>query len=191
MYSILLRIVLILTIVGLFSPPSLLSETGLSEPIMSRGRKAPENAVSERPAALKVGETTRDGRFIAYIDGTVLDTTTGLMWAANDNGENINWDNAKNYCESCLRGGYTNWRLPTLDELQGLYHGNKSRPGQCDKRFYVHVATEWIDITCFWVWSSETYGSAAAYFDFSGGFQNWLPRSNLLHSRALPVRSSE
>jgi len=35
-------------------------------------------------------ETGRDGRFIAYSNGTVLDTRTNLMWAAKDNGSNIN-----------------------------------------------------------------------------------------------------
>ena len=32
------------------------------------------------------GEKARDGRFIAYDNGTVLDTRTNLMWAARDNG---------------------------------------------------------------------------------------------------------
>jgi hypothetical protein len=41
------------------------------------------------------GETGKDGRFIPYDNGTVLDTKTKLMWAANDNGSNINWANAK------------------------------------------------------------------------------------------------
>jgi len=36
-------------------------------------------------------EIGKDGRFIAYDDGTVLDTRTNLMWAAKDNGSNINW----------------------------------------------------------------------------------------------------
>src|SRR5450759_5881470 len=36
------------------------------------------------------GETVRDGRFIAYDNGTVLDTRTKLMWAAKDNGSDIN-----------------------------------------------------------------------------------------------------
>jgi len=36
-------------------------------------------------------EIKRDGRFVAYDDGTVLDTKTNLMWAAKDNGKDINW----------------------------------------------------------------------------------------------------
>jgi hypothetical protein len=65
-------------------------------------------------------QTGRDGRFIAYDNGTVLDTSTNLMWAAKDNGSNINWADA----ESNYRGGgYTDWRMPTQDELAGLYDG--------------------------------------------------------------------
>ena len=48
------------------------------------------------------GEVARDGRFIAYDNGTVLDKEAGLMWAAKDNGKNINWTDAKKYCESYL-----------------------------------------------------------------------------------------
>jgi hypothetical protein len=60
-------------------------------------------------------ETARDGRFIAYNNGTVLDMSTNLMWAARDNGGNINWANAKSYCENYRGGGYTDWRMPTKE----------------------------------------------------------------------------
>ena len=50
-------------------------------------------------------ETARDGRFIAYDNGTVLDTKTKLMWAAKDNGDYINWEDAKSYCEKYRGGG--------------------------------------------------------------------------------------
>ena len=38
----------------------------------------------------KARERARDGRFIAYDDGTVLDTRTNLMWAAKDKDNDIN-----------------------------------------------------------------------------------------------------
>ena len=77
------------------------------------------------------GETARDGRFIAYDNGTVLDTKTHLMWAAKDNGRDINWANAKSYCENYRGGGYTDWRLPTQRELMGLFDANKSQKAEC------------------------------------------------------------
>ena len=70
-------------------------------------------ALAKSPSAvLTAGEAGRDGRFIAYNNGTVSDTQTGLMWAAKDNGSNINWVNAKSYCENYRGGGYSDWRMP-------------------------------------------------------------------------------
>lgn len=137
------------------------------------------------------GEIARDGRFIAYDDGTVLDTRTNLMWAAKDNGRNINWTDAKSYCETYRGGGYTDWRMPTQDELVGLYDGSKSRPGACNQSYNIHVATELIDITCFWLWNSATRGSAAAVFNFRYGERSWSPQSYVTNSRVLPVRSGK
>jgi hypothetical protein len=106
-----------------------------------------------------------DGRFTAYDDGTVMDTQTGLMWAARDNGRGINWANAKSYCENYRGGDYTDWRMPTLGELAGLYDKSKSyRAG----KYGVHL-TKLIEFTSVLLWASENHGDRAAYFDFDGG----------------------
>jgi len=69
------------------------------------GQKTTTLAMSKRPSVSTAKEIKRDGRFIAYDDGTVLDTKTNLMWAAKDNGSNINWQGAKSYCENYRGGG--------------------------------------------------------------------------------------
>jgi hypothetical protein len=135
-------------------------------------------------------ETGRDGRFIAYDDGTVLDTRTNLMWAAKDNGRNINWEDAKSYCENYRGGGYTDWRMPTQNELVGLYDTGKTRPALCDTSYSIHVATELIDITCFAPWTLETRASITAGVSFFDGRRYWYPQS-LGYYRALPVRSAK
>jgi len=135
------------------------------------------------------GEIGTDGRFIAYDNGTVLDTRTNLIWAAKDNGSDINWQSAKSYCENYRGGGYSDWRLPTQGELAGLYDASKSRQGACDRSYKIHVATELIDTTCFAPWASETSDSYAAYFRFLDGEKVWSPKSYDSNSRALPVRS--
>ncbi|MFA5847779.1 MAG: DUF1566 domain-containing protein [Thermodesulfovibrionales bacterium] len=137
------------------------------------------------------GEKARDGRFIAYDNGTVLDTKTNLMWATKDNGNNINWANAKIYCENYRGGGYTDWRMPTQNELAGLYDARKSRPGACNKSYQIHVATELIDITCFNSWASETQSTDAASFFFSTNQRFWRPQSTDRIDRVLPVRSGK
>jgi formylglycine-generating enzyme required for sulfatase activity len=45
------------------------------------------------------------------------DPATGLHWAKTDNGQEITWEDAKAYCGHMGNG----WRLPTIDELDGLH----------------------------------------------------------------------
>jgi len=137
-------------------------------------------------------EISRDGRFIAYDNGTVLDTRTNLMWAAKDNGSEIDRANAKNYCEKYRGGGYADWRMPTQEELAKLYDPKKSQTYKCDTRSSNHIATDLIQLSCYWVWASETNGSdASAFFRFDGGrrYMNHLAGRN--SHRALPVRSGK
>jgi hypothetical protein len=135
-------------------------------------------------------EVGKDGRFIAYDNETVLDTKTKLMWAAKDNGRNINWADAKKYCEKYRGGGYTNWRLPTENELTQLYDGAK--PNKTDCGFDVYI-TKLIRLTCVFAWASDTAGSEAASFYFGeGGGQQYLVKKSLKDSyRVLPVRSGK
>jgi hypothetical protein len=141
--------------------------------------------IMTKPSA--AGEKARDGRFIAYDNGTVLDTRTNLMWAAQDNGNNINWANAKSYCENYRGDGYTDWRMPTQDELAELYDRAKTYKSDCGN---IHVTTL-IRITCDLVLASETRGAEAAGFDFYAGQRTWLSQSINLFQRALPVRSGK
>jgi hypothetical protein len=140
-------------------------------------------AVGKQPSASAVGEFGRDGRFLAYNNGTVLDTVTNLMWAAKDNGSNINWADAKSYCVNYRGGGYQDWRMPTQDELAELYDGSKTNHDGAG-------ITDLIEITNYWVWASETSGPDAADFDFYGGNWNLDPQTEV-DVRALPVRSAK
>jgi hypothetical protein len=115
----------------------------------------------------------KDGRFIAYDDGTVLDTRTSLMWAAKDNGSDIKWANAKSYCENYRGGGYSDWRMPTQDELAGLYDRSKSY--KATQLHYNIYLTEFIKLSTCCPWASETRGSEAAVFNFLYGYRYWYP----------------
>jgi len=91
-------------------------------------------------------ESGRDGRFIAYDDGTVLDTKTNLMWAAQVSAEEFITHGANEFVSNYHAGGYTDWRLPTQDEMLGLYDPAKSvLPGNSGGK-PLHVATELIII---------------------------------------------
>jgi len=132
-----------------------------------------------------VKEIGREGdRFIAYDDGTVLDTTTGLMWASKDNGEGIIWEDAKKYCENYKGGGYTDWRMPTQDELSIIYEKKKRN------KHGAHV-NQFIEITAMSVWASEFKDSKAACMIFSYNAKYWTRPSNKGRYRALPVRNTK
>lgn len=144
------------------------------------------------PQVAPVKDIGRDGRFIAYDNKTVKDTSTNLMWAAKDNGSDINWADAKSYCENYRGGGYSDWRMPTQAELAGLYDADKTYQTECRGPFGgtwdIHL-TELIRLTCTWAWSSETRGSEAFYSYFSYGYRPWKYQGGGSDGRAIPVRS--
>ncbi len=138
----------------------------------------------------KGSEIGRDGPFIAYNNGTVLDIRTGLMWAAKDNGYDIDWPGAKSYCENYRGGGYTDWRMPTQEELAGLYDKSKSYTAK-QRDYSVHL-TELIELGTCCPWASDFRGSEAASFGFRHGSRHWGPTSvSRIGSRAIPVRSNK
>ena len=56
-------------------------------------------------------------------NGTVTDLATGLTW--QQEGTWKNWTNAPNYCESLNLGGYSDWRLPNIKELESITDSSK------------------------------------------------------------------
>jgi hypothetical protein len=149
-------------------------------------KEGPTLAMAKPPLQPTAVETARDVRFIAYDNGTVLDTRTGLMWAAKDNESNITWAEAKSYCRNYRGGGYADWRMPTQDELAGLYDEGEKQP--CNGRCHV---TPLIDLTESFVWASDKRGADVAFFSFGFGGRYWRLQSKdeIVIIRALPVRS--
>jgi len=143
----------------------------------------------KRPYA-QAGDRDRDSRFIAYDNGTVLDTKTGLMWAGKDNGTDITWEDAKQYCSDFRGGGYTDWRLPTLDELEGLYDRRKTgyQPECVSLNWKVYL-TRFINLSCIWLRASDRSKTSVGSFNFHAGYRYFGFPSDALRSRVLPVRS--
>jgi len=52
------------------------------------------------------------------------DPATGLMWAKNDNGSDVNWKQASDYCWHLKLASHGDWSLPTIDELEGIFDRN-------------------------------------------------------------------
>jgi formylglycine-generating enzyme required for sulfatase activity len=60
-------------------------------------------------------------------NGTVTDIETKLMWQKKTAGP-MTWDAAMPYCSDLSLAGYTDRRLPTLDELETLADSTPDTP---------------------------------------------------------------
>lgn len=122
-----------------------------------------------------------DTRFTLSENGVVQDHVSKLMWAASDNGADINWHDSEAYCQNFDLGGYSDWRLPTLEELAALYDSAKKESG----KFGI---TPKIKLTSCCVWSADESMRSSAIFSFRTGNKPWGFQADTRELRVLPVR---
>lgn len=140
-------------------------------------------------ASLTFSAFAANTRFVTLDDGTVQDTKTGLIWASSDNGANISWTAAKAYCKTYSEGGFSDWRMPAPSEIQSLY-GNKKKVKGKDYAQSIDIATDAINLSAPYVWTSRKMsGAKAVAFGFNYGVNRRLKRGTGGNRRALPVRS--
>ena len=73
---------------------------------------------------------SQDNNFIDNGDGTISDTSTGLMWQKATAPGTYTWEQALTYCENLTlpAGGYSDWRLPNRNELQSIVDYSRYNP---------------------------------------------------------------
>jgi hypothetical protein len=134
-------------------------------------------------------------RFMDNGDGTVTDQKLGLMWSKTDNQGDINWIQAEKWVlftfPDTLPKRYDNWRLPTLAELQSILVENKNMKGyETDCGQWVKTVPQ-IQLSCGWVWTSETdpVAPTARIFNFDNVYHYTVRKAHKRGYRALPVRN--
>lgn len=100
-------------------------------------------------AAMAVRGAVPAQQFLDNGDGTVSDLTTGLMWQ-KASVQGISWQDGLAYCSDLKLGGYSDWRLPDVNELISLVDYSKSSPS-IDENYFSNTALHY--------WSSTTYPS--------------------------------
>ncbi len=153
-------------------------ETG-SETERFEAVRTPQKSLSSRPSSLKEKVIRRDGPYVAYSNGIVRDTDTGLEWKVGPD-KTTSWDEARSWVENLdLDGG--NWRMPTVEELEHLYKrgaGNRNM-------------TPLLETSGWWVWAGGTMLSSDAFgFGFGSGMGGWRSRDSS-GGRAFAVRSQD
>jgi len=100
------------------------------------------------------------------VDDTVEDNCTGLWWQQHqadvdgsgtisfDVDEELNWCEALTYCDDLDFGGFTDWRLPNIRELQSIVDYSRWHPDLPMDPKFEGIAS--------WYWSSTSNTNAPA-----------------------------
>jgi hypothetical protein len=119
-------------------------------------------------------------------DGVVSDSHTGLTWSAEDvGGKRFTWEQAKAAVAALTLGGFTDWRLPTCDELLTLVDRSRYSPA-IDTGAFPSCRSDW-----YWTSTPAAYspGGCAWVVGFYGGDADWVSHDGSLLVRA--VRASQ
>ncbi len=142
--------------------------------------------------ARKAKVLAQDGVFVLMSNDVVIDKKHRLMWARADNSTKIGIDEAKAYVKAFTLGGFTDWRIPDIQELETLMvtdSSNDTKPTQgCGGDYEIHP---FFQLTCCCPWALQDAGTRPAAYPFirkvSTGSM-WHHKSNTLGNRILPVR---
>jgi len=88
------------------------------------------------------------------------------MWTRQDNGRQVDWEQASAYCEALDLGGFSDWRLPTAPEVADLF---VPPPSGAPAGTFGEPRIEMTLSTCC-VWTSTTDERGRnQFFSFFGG----------------------
>jgi hypothetical protein len=125
--------------------------------------------VGEADGSTLANETitaTAEDTYIDNGDGTVTDTSTGLMWLASDAQEALEWEDALSWCENLEYAGHDDWRLPDVKELQSIVDYSGVFPAVDDTYFACTSLDEnpnlyyWTSTSAYFNPSDPVYGYA-------------------------------
>jgi hypothetical protein len=97
-------------------------------------------------------------------NGIVRDNVTGLEWQQATAPGTYTWQQAIDYCNNLILGGYTDWRLPTIKELSTLVDSSIPYPGPSINTSYFP------DTVAYDYWSSTT----DAYYTYYAWLANFV-----------------
>lgn len=114
-------------------------------------KQAPTNSRMSLFYRCVAGKKWGENSFIDNKDGTISDNFSQLQWQKSDDGISRNWQQALQYCQDLKLGGFEDWRLPNVKELQSIVDYSKSSPALNTDFFKISDPKSWF-------WSSTTHG---------------------------------
>jgi len=110
----------------------------------------------------------------------VTDEIRNKMWQDDQdpNGEGT-FDDAQNYCDTLILGGYLDWRLPTIYDLVSIIHQENSP---------IHIDSKFINTQLASYWSSGTVSNdinKAWFVDFYEGMTGNMDKMEILKIKCI------
>jgi uncharacterized protein DUF1566 len=163
----------------------------------------------EEPGLLSDGGRNPDAAMQACAGG-LFDSYFQLCWQNPPGETKRKWTESIDYCESLSLGGYTNWRLPNIDELRTMISGCEATEsgGECQVTSGSGYS-DWSDACiecghrdgegpggcftapefrgpCIWYVSSSAYDDSMAWgVGFDQGNVLWASKSHDLNARCV------
>ena len=111
----------------------------------------------------------------------VVDKATNLMWQDDNDAKSTTktWKEAIIYCENLTLAGYSDWRLPNINELKSIVDYTKSNPA---------ISSEFSNVVSYYYWSSSNikgHNDGAWNVHFDNGYDYGLRKSNSYYVRCV------
>ena len=96
------------------------------------------------------------------------DEETGLVWQDNKDATmlQMDWNEANEYCENLVLGGYSDWLLPNTNELSTIFETNRKEP--FIKKEFQHVLSD----NYYWTASTVALHSNKHKYAWAVNFSN-------------------
>lgn len=108
---------------------------------------------------VRAGHIAAGARYTISTD-VATDNFTGLSWQRGASTATLSWLDALAYCQALALGGFSDWRLPSLKELNTIFDDARSAPAIDPTAF---AGTPFADTDYFWSSSPHYYYDSAAW----------------------------
>ncbi len=146
-----------------------------------------DKTVGEYVRCVRGGPAQEVSKFVLNNGATATDVTTGLVWQRSDNGQ-AGWEQAITYCEGLSFDGFSDWRLPTINELLSITDYSYSYPSANS------IVFPDINLT-YGYWSSTVRASQTSYawyvwFEYGNVGSSNIPLGYFRCVRSGPVNGA-
>jgi hypothetical protein len=119
-----------------------------------------------------------------YSAEILTDKKTGLAWQDNSDAKSMkkSWSDSKEYCQNLILEGQSDWRLPTIKELQSIVD---------IKKIYPAIKDDFKNVASGSYWSSSEFvsnTSRAWHVVFHTGSTSYRDKTKKYYVRCVRVR---